>query len=214
MTLPSTSAVSDALDMAGLSGQVSELVALVPGARCVGPAFTVRFEDAAIPGAAPAANYIETVPPGAVVVLDNRGRTDCTVWGGLLSAFARQREVMGTVIWGVCRDLAETRALGHPMFARGTWMRTGKGRVRLAEVGGEVCIGQVEIAAGDFIVADDDGVVCVPADHWSQIEAQARIIEVAETRILEDIRSGHDLSAARRRHHYDRFRTRGSNDRD
>ena len=53
----------------GRARQVHPLRALVPGARCVGPAFTVRFEDADEPGAAPAANYLEDAPAGAVVVI-------------------------------------------------------------------------------------------------------------------------------------------------
>lgn len=207
-----TTNLSDALDMAGLGGQVHPLRALVPGARCVGPAFTVRFEDADEPGAAPAANYLEDAPAGAVVVIDNRGRTDCTVWGGLLSAFARHRRIAGTVIWGACRDLTEIRALDYPMFALRSYMRTGKGRVRCAAVGGVVRLGDVEVAAGDWIVADDDGVVCVAAERWSAIAARAEEIAAAEDRILADIQAGISLEEARRRHHYDRFKPRGSQD--
>ncbi|ACY13668.1 RraA family protein [Haliangium ochraceum] len=208
----STTSLSDALDMAGLGGQVHPLRALVPGARCAGPAFTVRFEDAERPGAAPAANYLEDTPPGSVVVIDNSGRTDCTVWGGLLTAFATHRRVAGTVIWGACRDLAEIRALAYPMFALRPYMRTGKGRVRCAEVGGVVRLGEVEVAAGDWIVADDDGVVRVAAERWSTIAAQSRKIEAAEERILADVHAGIPLAEARRRHRYDHFKIGNSHD--
>ncbi|MFO7564392.1 MAG: RraA family protein [Enhygromyxa sp.] len=206
----SSANVSDALDVAGITGQAFALRAMVPGTRCAGPAFTVEFADTDDPRSAPAANYLEDVPAGAVVVIDNLGRRDCTVWGGLLTAFALRREIAGTVIWGACRDLAEIREFGYPMFASHATMRTGKGRVRCVAVGGVVRLGEVEVAAGDWIVADDDGVVRVPARDQVTIARRAREIAELEARILEDVQSGVSLEEARRRHRYDQFRIGGA----
>ena len=113
-----TAAVSDALDALGLPGALHGIGPLTDTARAVGPAFTVRFEP------------IDDVPAGAVVVIDNAGRTDCTVWGGIMTTLATAKGVAGAVVHGVCRDVATAFALGYPMFSAGRFMRTGKDRVR------------------------------------------------------------------------------------
>jgi len=61
------------------------------------------------------------VPPGAVVVIDNDGRTDVTVWG--------HHDIAGTVINGVCRDVSASLSQNYPLFGRGRFMRTGKEQI-------------------------------------------------------------------------------------
>ena len=198
----STSAVSDALDMLGVPGQLSGIRAMVPGARCAGPAYTVTFAPVTDASEGTAADYLEDVAPGSVVVLDNAGRTDCTVWGDLLTAFAGLRGVAGTVVWGAARDNAECVRAGYPVFAADGWMRTGKGRVRRVAVGAAVEIGGVRIEAGDMIVADDDGVVCVPAAHWPRVCELAGEVERREAAIKDALAAGVSLAEARRRNRY------------
>jgi regulator of RNase E activity RraA len=53
------------------------------------------------------------------VVIDNGGRTDCTVWGDILTQYAGQRKVAGTVIGGVCRDVNRALADEYPLFTTG-----------------------------------------------------------------------------------------------
>lgn len=202
MTLMTTSAVSDALDMLGVAGQLSGVRAMVPGARCLGPAYTVTFEPVTDPGDGAAADYLEDVPAGAVVVLDNAGRTDCTVWGDLLTAFAGLRGVAGTVVWGAARDRAECVRTGYPLFAAAGWMRTGKGRVRRAAVGVPVDVGGVRIEPGDVVVADDDGAVCVPAALWPRVRELAEEVERREAAIKDALVAGIPLAEARRRNRY------------
>lgn len=59
-------------------------------------------------------------------ISNNRGRTDCTVWGDMLTSVAHERGIAGTVVSGVCRDVS----IGYPIFSVGWFMRTGKGRAR------------------------------------------------------------------------------------
>ena len=124
-----TAAVSDALDALGLPGALHGIGPLTDTARAVGPAFTVRFEPITDePGTV--GDFLDDVPAGAVVVIDNAGRTDCTVWGGIMTTLATAKGVAGAVVHGVCRDVATAFALGYPMFSAGRFMRTGKDRVR------------------------------------------------------------------------------------
>src|SRR5699024_6351851 len=93
----------DALDKLGINGQIAGLLPLQRTARMVGRAFTVRYVP--ITGTdGTVGDYIDELDPGTVVVIENAGRTDVTVWGDLLTSAASQRGVAGTVIDGVCRD--------------------------------------------------------------------------------------------------------------
>ena len=176
----SNAEISDALDALGLPGSVHGVAGVTGDHRMLGVAYTVRFAplDHARPGTV--GDFIEDVAPGQFVVLDNGGRTDCTVWGGILSQVASAKGIAGTVIHGVCRDSAEAVECGYPIFSRGTFMRTGKDRVQVEAVGGSVSLGDVRVNPGDLISGDRDGVVVIPADRAREILERARAIHEAE----------------------------------
>jgi regulator of RNase E activity RraA len=166
-----------------------------------GRAFTVRYVPAgAVRGTV--GDYIDDVEPGDVVVLDNAGRLYCTVWGDILTALAHAKGIAGTAIFGVCRDTARARELGYPIYSSGRFMRTGKDRIEVAEVGAAVSLGDVQVRAGDLVVGDDDGVVVVPRTHEGRVLDLAREIAMTEDRILDDARSGISLAEARRKYGY------------
>lgn len=196
-----TSTISDALDRLGLPGSAHGLAPLANGQRLVGRAYTVRYvASGAQPGTV--GDYIDDVPPGGVVVLDNAGRTDCTVWGDILTAVAADRGVAGTVINGVCRDTHRALSTGYSIYSCGRFMRTGKDRVEVAEVGGVVNVGDVQARAGDLLVGDDDGVVVIPAERADEVLALADTIAEREAAILADALGGQTLREARARHGY------------
>ena len=196
LTALSTAAVSDALDALGLVGALHGIGPLTDTARAVGPAFTVRYEPITDdPGTV--GDFLDGVPAGAVVVIDNAGRTDCTVWGGIMTAVATAKHVAGTVVHGVCRDVASAFALGYPVFSAGRFMRTGKDRVRCVAVQQPVLISGVRIAPGDLVTADCDGVAAVAAPHLDAVVELAEHIEHAERRIVEAVRAGSTLAQAR-----------------
>ena len=204
-----TAAISDALDRAGIEGAVHGLVPLSDDFRAAGPAFTVRY--APLDGAAAGGtvgDFLDDVPPGAVIVIDNDGRTDVTVWGGIMTEVAAVRGIAGTVINGVCRDVPACLAQNYPLFSRGRFMRTGKDRVRLAATGEPVTISGIEIQPGTLICADADGVVAVPAAEAARIAETAERIERVEAGIVAAARAGSTLRAARERFGYHTLQTR------
>ena len=127
-----TAAISDALDQAGIEGALHGLAPLSDGFRAAGPAFTVRYAPIDDTAGGTVGDFLDDVPPGAVIVIDNAGRTDVTVWGGIMTEAAAARGIAGTVINGACRDVGTSLAHNYPLFSRGRYMRTGKDRVRLA----------------------------------------------------------------------------------
>ena len=203
-----TAAISDALDQAGIEGAVGGLAPLSDGFRAAGPAFTVRYAlvDDHVGGTV--GDFLDGVPPGAVIVIDNDGRTDVTVWGGIMTETAAARCIAGTVINGVCRDVSASLAQGYPLFSRGRFMRTGKDRVRLAATGEPVTVSGIKIEPGTVICADADGVVAVPAAAAGRITQTAERIERAEAGIVAAVRAGSTLRAARERFGYHTLQTR------
>ena len=192
-----TAAVSDALDKLGLSGQAYNIMPLANYNKVtVGPAFTVRYVPASNPPGS-VGDFIDDVAAGDVVVIDNNGRTDCTVWGDILTQYAGIRGIAGTVIDGVCRDVDRAISDGYPLFTAGRWMRTGKDRVEVGDANGVVGIGKVRVSPRDIVVADADGVVFVPRLRAREVAEEARGIEMKEGKIKEMIASGSTIAEAR-----------------
>jgi regulator of RNase E activity RraA len=189
--------ISDALDFFGLPGSAHGLSGVTGTFRFFGPAYTLRFApvDKQDPGTV--GDFIDDVLPGQVIVLDNGGRTDCTVWGGILSQIARSRGIAGTVIHGVCRDVEEAVECGYPIFSRGTFMRTGKDRVQVEAVNQSVSLGDVRVNKGDLVCGDRDGIVVVPASRIQEVLDKALAIHDTEQSIVDSVKSGLTLKQAR-----------------
>ena len=191
-----TAAISDALDQAGIPGALHGVAPLSNAFRAVGPAFTVRYGPVGTAGGT-VGDFLDDVPPGAVIVIDNDGRDDVTVWGGIMTEVAAVRGIAGTVINGVCRDVSASLSQHYPLFSRGRFMRTGKDRVRLAAVGEPLSVAGIDVQPGTLMCADADGVVAVPAGHAEQVIETAERIEQVEQDIVAAVRDGSTLRAAR-----------------
>jgi regulator of RNase E activity RraA len=205
-----TAGVSDALDRLGIAGQCLGIAPLdaYPSA-IVGPAFTVRYVSCGQP-AGTVGDFIDDVAEGDVIVIDNGGRTDCTVWGDIMTQYAGLRGIAATVIDGVCRDVAKALGDGYPLFTRGRFMRTGKDRVEVAAVNGPVSIGTARVVARDIVVADGNGAVVVPRTRAQEVAEVAHRIEAAESRIRGLIGAGMTLGEARAQLGYHQLQTRGA----
>lgn len=198
----STAEVSDALDAFNLPGSALGIRPIAGPARLFGLAFTVRFApiDRFNPGTV--GDFIDTLAPGTVAVLDNGGRMDCTVWGGILSRLAAHKQLGGTVIHGVCRDTAEADAVGYPLYANGRFMRTGKDRVQVEAYEQPVMLADVRVCPGDLIVGDADGIVVVPRLRMQEILVKALQTRDIEEKILQAALQGLPLNEARKKFKY------------
>jgi regulator of RNase E activity RraA len=202
-----TTALSDAMDRLGIAGQCLGIKPLDHRMRLAGRAFTILYGPSAKPSGT-VGDYIDDVPAGHVVVLDNGGREHATVWGDILTHVASRRGLGGTVIDGACRDTHLALELGYPMFSRSYSMRTGKDRVQVEAMGGAVTIGEARCEAGDVLRGDSDGVVVIPRAHEDEILAVAEEIDAVEQRIRDAVESGLTLVEARTRHGYHALQTR------
>lgn len=204
-------AVSDALDKLGIPGQVFGILPLINYNKItVGPAFTVRYVPASDPPGS-VGDFIDDVAAGDVVVIDNGGRTDCTVWGDIMTQYAGLRGIAGTVIDGVCRDVKCAIGEEYPLFSAGRWMRTGKDRVQVGGVNETIgmAVGKVHVRPRDIVIADANGVAVIPRDRVREVTEVARTIENSEERIRDMINNGATIAEARKELGYHTLQRRG-----
>lgn len=146
-----------------------------PMPRVAGPAYPVRC--------APGDNLmlhaaIHRAPAGSVIVVE-AGDNDYAVAGGNVCAVAQRRGIAAFVVDGVIRDLAETRENRFPVFARGVIPIPG-GKAALGVLNGPVRCGGVDVRPGDIVVADEEGIVVVPAGRADAV------LKAAEARAAKD----------------------------
>jgi regulator of RNase E activity RraA len=202
-----TTALSDALDRLGIDGQALGIMPVVRSMKFAGPAFTIRMLPVGTTQGS-VGDYIDDVEPGQVVVIDNDGRMDATVWGDILTWVASERGIAGTVIDGVCRDSDRCVELKYPVFARGNTMRTGKDRVTADAYNVSVQISEVRVEPGDWLAGDADGVISIPVDKVDDVLRLAEEIEEVERIIRTKVKEGMRLDQAREKLGYHSLQTK------
>ncbi|KUP97798.1 RraA family protein [Thermobifida cellulosilytica] len=138
----------------------------------------------------------EQADPGDVLVVDNGGRLDESCVGDLVVLEAAAAGLAGVVIWGLHRDTADIRAIGLPVFSLGT-LPTGPLRLdpRPADALTRATVGEWTVDRTDLVLADEDGVLFVPADRVEQLLTLAEGIRDTERGQADRVRAGTTLRA-------------------
>jgi 3-hexulose-6-phosphate synthase/6-phospho-3-hexuloisomerase len=156
--------------------------AVVPGARAAGPAYTVRTA----PGDwAKPVEAIDHAPEGSIIVIDVGG-VPPAVWGELATYSSVQRRLAGVVIHGAIRDTPEIKKLGFPAWATHVVPNAGEPK-GFGEENVAIRVGETVIEPGDWIVADDDGVIAIPRAQAVQIANRAQDVLEKENRVRREI---------------------------
>ena len=172
------------------------------GARMVGPAFTLRYiparEDIDVLAVFqdydhPQRLAVESVPSGAVLVIDSRGQTRAASLGEILATRLSRRGVAGVVTDGAVRDAAGIAAVDMPTFAAGASPTTNLVQHHAVDLQIPIGCGEVAVYPGDIMVGDDDGVVCLPRHLAAEVAAAAAEQERLEEFILSRVEGGAPL---------------------
>ncbi|KAI1245799.1 hypothetical protein MGN70_012693 [Eutypa lata] len=168
--------------------------------KIVGPAYTVKYVPLDDPAPKHPTHYIDSVPRGAVVFVSCPGRTPNAVYGGLMSMRARASGAVGSVIDGRFRDLQEQRELGYPIFARDVGTAPPAPLLKVAAVNVPVKLQsdeqEAEIRPGDYIIADLNGVVVLPAELAEQALPLMKKQVEADDQMAVAIKGGMGFSEA------------------
>lgn len=157
-----------------------------PGAAVAAPAYPV--------GCTPGDNLavhvaVTRAPQGSVLAVDVGQVADRGYWGEVLTTAAESAGLAGLVLDGGVRDVAALEAHEFPVFAAAIAL-TGATKDKPGTVGVPVRVGGVWVAAGDWVVADVDGVTFVPRGAVDDVLAAGRAREAKEADFFESLRSG------------------------
>lgn len=172
-------------DVAGRRGTLNGIVAMTPGIKMAGPAFTVEVRpgDNLMIHAAMA-----LAKPGDVLVVDGKGDTSCALIGALMMNGCKMLQLGGVVIDGAVRDIVELRELGFPVFARAV-NPNGPTKLVPGRINWPISAGGISVSPGDLVVGDDDGVVVVERERAASLLPLADKKVAEEAKRLDDIRS-------------------------
>ena len=135
---------------------------------------------------------ISLIQPGQVLVVANSGAAPHTMFAELVGLAARKAGAVGAVIEGTVRDTAALREMRFPIWSRGVHAnhteKNGPGAVNVP-----VVCGGVRVDPGDIIVADDDGVICIPPADAPAVFAKARARAEREVKVRAAIEGGQRL---------------------
>ena len=199
--------VSDSLDSIGIRNNVMSpsIRPIQNSMRVVGFASTIEFEESAEFDPAdpygPAIDYLDTLNPGEVAVVATGGSNKSAFWGELFSTAAQKRGATGVICDGALRDVAQILEVGFSGFGVGALPFDYKSRMRVSGVHKAVTCGGVRVEPGDFIIADIDGVVVVPAAVIGQVFELANARALGENQVLIDLKAGSSVRQAWDKHH-------------
>lgn len=112
--------------------------------------------------------------------------------GEVMARAALAKGVTGVVVDGAVRDIGGIRKLGLPVFARAINPRVGTNR-RIGLTNSTISCGGIVVSPGDYIAADDEGIVMVPAKDAEKVIQMAKEDLVVEEDIMADIEAGKPL---------------------
>jgi regulator of RNase E activity RraA len=166
------------------------LTSLLPQVRVAGrvaPAVHAGSADVVLEALALAAR-------GDVLVIDNNGRLNESCLGGQMASEASACGLAGIVVDGVHRDTSAIRAIGMPVWSRGTAPAGPiEPRRRHATALEAATCGPTTVTRADAVFADEDGVLFVALADCARVIEAARGIAVREQAQAIRLRSGEPL---------------------
>ena len=118
---------------------------------------------------------------------------DKAIWGELASSCARDNGIKATVIYGSARDLDALLYMDYPVFASNFCPNAGS-PLGLGTLGETISVEDVEINTGDFLFADETGIVVIPRALFAKTMEATLGVKIKEAGIIEDINSGKTLA--------------------
>jgi len=201
-----TSIVADVLDELGRPDQgLSAAFAPFPASagKLAGPAFPIsgQMSPSAISGGdALKMEACAAVPSGTVSVWSGAGEGVC-FFGELIALGMQERGSVGALVDGGVRDVAWLGRHGFPVYARYRTPVQSIGRWRVTGYGSPVAmpgatVRYVTVAPGDYVLADEDGAIVVPADLLAEVLEKGEAMLAQERRIRAELARGLSLTEA------------------
>ncbi len=173
----------------GESGATPLQPGLVPvwsGARLAAPALTVRCaagDNLAVHHA------VASASPGQALVVVVDGGPEHGWWGEVLTVAAQTRGVAGLVIDACVRDTAAVERRRFPLWSAGRAL-PGASKVTRGVLAEPIEIRGADLSTGDWVVADGDGIVVIPAARVDEVQAAGRARADREAHLFDELLRG------------------------
>ncbi|HXY87770.1 MAG TPA: RraA family protein [Candidatus Acidoferrales bacterium] len=186
LSLVSTPIIADAMDGRNV---IEALCPVLQGGNVTGPALTVKTKPW---DWGTVITAIESARVGDVILIESAG-SNTAVWGGLASLAAQNRGVVGSIIYGACRDTDVIKELKFPVWAKSVTPRAGK-PLNEGQINIPITIGESTVEPNDIIRADAVGVVFVPSQNVNEVALKVDIVLKKEKMIEEGLKRGRNFS--------------------
>jgi len=185
LSLVPTPIIADAMDGRNV---IEGLHSVLPGGNIAGPVITVKTEPW---DWGTTVTAIESAQVGDVILIDSLG-PNTAVWGGLASLAAQNRGVVGSIVYGACRDIDVIKKLKFPVWTKSVTPRAGK-PLNEGQINIPITIGQSTVKPNDIMRADSVGVVFVPSENVKEVASKVKVILQKERAIEEGLKSGRNF---------------------
>ena len=135
---------------------------------------------------------MDNAKEGEVLFIYTYGKR-ASVWGELASTCAGEKGIAGTILYGYARDMDALIDLDYPVYALDYCPNAGKA-LGLGEINMEIQIGEDIIKPGDFVFADENGVVLIPQELFRETMLATYNVKVKESFIIKELLKGRLLS--------------------
>ena len=199
--------ISDSLDLIGIrnNAMTPNIRPLSGDMKIRGFAAPISFTQTSdydqVDPYAPAIEYLDLLSAGEIAVVGTGESTESAFWGELFSTAAKQNGATGVICDGPLRDINQILELGFSAFGVGSLPYDYKGRMKVTSIRQEIICGGVVVAPGDFIIADQDGVIVVPQLVIDEVFTSANKRALSESYVLIDLKAGSTVREAWNKHH-------------
>jgi regulator of RNase E activity RraA len=190
-----TAVLADTLDGLGHRNSVlpHHIRPLAPHWKVLGKAVTLNVVPVASEPETPylvEMECVDSLRPGDVLVATTNGDLGSALWGELLSTACKARGCVGVILDALTRDTRQILAMDYPVWAAGFSPLDSKGRIDGLKFNQPIRIGPCVIHAGDWVMADIDGVVVVPA-HLAERTFTLALEKVqGENKVRDELAAG------------------------
>ncbi|MFB3906644.1 MAG: RraA family protein [Acidobacteriota bacterium] len=202
-----SAAISDILDEMGYREQAVDpncaIRPLSPSSVVVGRARTLLndLDSRADEPYQLAIEALDKVGPGDVVVCTSRVPLVTGIFGELSGTRVRARGGNGAIVDGFTRDGRKLLDMDFPVLCRGISPIDTTGRARVVAYDVPVKLGQREVAPGQIIFGDMDGIILIPPEAEEEVIRRALERAEVESQVRAELKSGRSMDEVWKKYH-------------
>ena len=141
-------------------------------------------------------NFLSNAEENSIIVCQPNNHS-IALMGELSAETLKLKGVRGYIADGGCRDISRIKSdIKLPVYCRFNTPKDVAGRWMVEEMGTSIVIGDVKIETGDYLIADEDGVVIIPKNIIDKIVLKAKQDLNSEDKMRNAILNGIDPTDA------------------